>query len=298
MESIVLNEILNSKILIAGEEVVKMIPISGGCIHNAWRLELQKGKQLFAKTCKKNDFAMLEFESSCLTALNKVIDKDLLTVPQPIITQKLVSSAILIIPWLNLIEGNEKKLGNGLALLHLKTSKGDQGKFGWGKDGFIGYNPQIAGWEKSWGTCFVKLRLIPQIQMAAKWGLNFPLNEFSSKLIKYLDLHNPKPSLVHGDLWKGNSAVNENNGKGVIFDPASWWADREVDIGMTRLFGGFSKGFYNAYNEIWPLPDDYENRIDIYNLYHVLNHANLFGGAYKKQSLSLLNQVNTFLKKY
>ena len=297
MESIVLEEILSSKGTLTGEQVVKVIPITGGCTHSAWKLELKTGKQLFAKTCKKDDFAMLEFEANCLKALNKLIDKDFLTVPQPIITQKLVSSAILIMPWLTLQEGNEKKLGKGLALLHLESSKGYQESFGWGKDGFIGYSPQIAGWEESWGACFVKLRLHPQIKMASKWGLKFPFNKFSSKLVKYLDIHHPKPSLVHGDLWKGNAAVNEK-GKGVLFDPAACWADREVDIGMTRLFGGFSKDFYNGYNEVWHLPKDYIDRIDIYNLYHVLNHANLFGGSYKNQSLSLLNKINIFLKKY
>ena len=121
-------------------------------------------------------------------------------------------------PWLNLQSGNERKLGKGLALLHLESSKWKQENFGWGKDGFIGFNPQIAGWEKSWGTCFFKLRLSPQIQMATRWGLRFPIKKFSSRLIKYLDIHNPQPSLVHGDLWKGNAAVNEK-GVGVIFDP-------------------------------------------------------------------------------
>ena len=87
-------------------------------------------------------------------------------------------------------------------------------------------------------------------------------------------------------------------GKGLIFDPAAWWADREVDIGMTQLFGGFSQDFYNAYDETWPLPKDHRDRVDIYNLYHVLNHANLIGGTYKKQTLSLLNKINTFLRKY
>ncbi len=297
MESSLLNEILSLDIPIAGEQVVKMIPISGGCIHKAWKLELQTGKQLFAKTCNKDNLAMLEFEASCLTALNELIDKAFLTVPKPIITKKLISSAILIMPWLTLKEGSEKKLGKGLALLHLESSKKHKTKFGWGEDGFIGYNPQIGGWEQSWGTCFVQLRLDPQIKMATKWGLDFPFHEFYSKIIKCLDRHNPKPSLVHGDLWTGNTAVTDN-GQGVIFDPAAWWADREVDIGMTKLFGGFSQDFYKAYEETWPLPKDYQDRIDIYNLYHVLNHANLFGGTYKKQSLSLLNQINTFLKKY
>ena len=297
MESIVLDEILSCQRFLSGEHLIEVHPIRGGCIHSAWKLKLQRGKQLFAKTCQKENFPMLQFEANCLRALNKAIDKNFLIVPKPIMAQELKSIAILIMPWVNLIEGNQKKLGKGLALLHKKSSEANPGSFGWEKDGFIGYNPQIAGWEKSWGKCFYKLRLNPQIQMASKWGLTFPLKEFSSKVIKYLDIHSPIPSLVHGDLWKGNTGVSEQ-GKGVIFDPAVWWADREVDIGMTQLFGGFSQDFYNAYYETWPLPNDYEDRINIYNLYHVLNHANLFGGNYKNQSLSLLNKVNTFLKKF
>ncbi len=297
MKSCSLEEIRKFQTPVIGEPVIEVKPISGGCIHDAWRLKLHSGKQLFAKTCQKENFAMLEFESSCLTALNKVIDENFLKVPKPIITEKLDSIGILLMPWFSLKEGSEKKLGKGLAMLHQESSKAIQESFGWEKNGFIGYNLQIRGWEKSWGKCFVNLRLRPQFNMAFKWGLDFPLKEFSSKLIEYLDTHNPKPSLVHGDLWRGNAAVTAT-GEGVIYDPAVWWADREVDLAMTHLFGGFSKDFYDSYQEIWPMPENYIDRIDIYNLYHVLNHANLFGGNYKNQSLSLLEKINTFLHKY
>ncbi len=297
MKSIVLEEILSLKGPLAGEHIIDINPISGGCIHDAWKLKLQTGQELFAKTCQKENFAMLEFESNCLIALNEAIDQNFLKVPKPIMTQELESNAILILPWLNLKEGNEEKLGKGLALLHKESSKTNQNMFGWGNDGFIGYNQQLGGWEQSWGKCFVNLRIEPQIKMAKKWGLDFSLKNFYSRLIKFLNAHNPQPSLVHGDLWKGNTAVTEKS-QGVIFDPAVWWADREVDMGMTKLFGGFSKDFYNAYQETWPMPCGYEDRIDIYNLYHVLNHANLFGGNYKQQSLTLLKKISNSLEKY
>ena len=95
-------------------------------------------------------------------------------------------------------------------------------------------------------------------------------------------LHKPINSLVHGDLWSGNAGIDKN-GKGVIFDPASWWADNEVDIAMTKLFGGFRKEFYEEYHKIFPIKNGFEKRIIIYNFYHILNHANMFGGGYLKQ---------------
>ena len=115
------------------------------------------------------------------------------------------------------------------------------------------------------------------------------------RLINFLEMHNPKPSLVHGDLWRGNAAI-DRRGNGVIFDPAVWWADREVDISMTTLFGGFSEDFYKGYEEIWKLPSSYKERIEIYNLYHLLNHANMFGGTYEQQSLNTLKKISYFVE--
>jgi len=100
--------------------------------------------------------------------------------------------------------------------------------------------------------------------------------------------HKPINALIHGDLWSGNAGMDKN-GKGVIFDPASWWADNEVDIAMTKLFGGFRKEFYEEYHRIFPLENGFEKRTIIYNFYHILNHANMFGGGY-------LNQVEEYVK--
>ncbi len=297
MDFIVLEEILSATGPLAGEKVTEINSISGGCIHNAWQLKLATGQKLFAKTSSIENFPMLDFESKGLTELNKIINQDYLIVPKPLFTKKLSMAAVLIMPWLELSEGNETNLGRGLALLHQSSVNETQGHFGWREDGFIGYSQQIGGWKTSWGECFMKLRLMPQFKMAKAWGLDFSLQKFSTRLIKYLDIHNPIPSLVHGDLWRGNASVHKK-GKGVIYDPAIWRADREVDIAMTKLFGGFSQDFYSAYEEIWELPKSYKERIDIYNLYHLLNHANLFGGNYRHQSLSLLKKIDFFLEKF
>jgi fructosamine-3-kinase len=100
--------------------------------------------------------------------------------------------------------------------------------------------------------------------------------------------HKPMNTLIHGDLWSGNVGIDKS-GRGVIFDPASWWADNEVDIAMTKLFGGFGREFYEEYHKIFPIRKGFEKRIIIYNFYHILNHANMFGGSY-------FNQVKEYVK--
>ena len=133
--------------------------------------------------------------------------------------------------------------------------------------------------------------------MAKQWNLSFDHAKLGANLIKYLDKHNPIPCLVHGDLWNGNAAMHKN-GKGILFDPATWWADREVDIAMTKLFGGFSQNFYESYERTWKLPKGYQERFEIYNLYHLLNHANLFGGGYKKRAITSIEKINSLLEIY
>jgi len=147
----------------------------------------------------------------------------------------------------------------------------------------------------AWGDAFVTLRLIPQLQLATNWGLD--LDELEPLLAAtrvWLDQHQPLPCLVHGDLWGGNASVLAD-GRGALIDPACWWADREVDLAMTCLFGGFSSRFYEGYQKEWPLDPNYEGRIDVYNLYHLLNHANLFGGGYQKQCLTAINAMRSML---
>ena len=194
-------------------------------------------------------------------------------------------------PWLSLSAGDQSFLGKGLARLHRSSFQSSPGKFGWGKDGYIGSGLQKGGWEENWGECFLKLRLLPQLELSKNWGLDISvINKISLQLVNFLNKHKPSPSLVHGDLWSGNASTL-NNGKGVLIDPAIWWADREVDISMTRMFGGFSKQFYESYNKVWPLPKNYHEREDIYNLYHLLNHANIFGGSYKVSSKNSLKKI-------
>ena len=290
-EMIIREELTSSQGPLAHQEIKTINAVGGGCIHKAWHIELNNGHEFFAKTTSRKNFSMLKFEANCLKVLRQYSNNECLQVPEPLAIQQLQQSSILLLPWMVFSKGDQTMLGKGLALLHQYSATESNGNFGWANEGFIGSGIQKGGWLSSWGQCFVELRLIPQLKQGSHWGLNlYKYNELLEKLVLFLDRHQPKPSLVHGDLWSGNAAI-EKSGKGIIFDPACWWADREVDIAMTKLFGGFSSNFYNSYNEIWPLSDCSEQRVDIYNLYHLLNHANIFGGHYKQQSLSELNKI-------
>ena len=295
MDIELLEKILEAESSLSGNKINKITPVNGGCIHDAWNLELNSGEKLFAKTTSLENSEMFEVEAIGLDALNKYANKLFLYIPKPIMLQKLNNHSILLMPWINFTQGPILNLGKGLALLHKVSAEKNKGYFGWDSNGFIGSGPQPKAWETSWGECFVTFRLLPQLELARKWGFIIKGEEtLLSKISSFLDQHDPKPSLVHGDLWKGNTGIDQD-GRGVIFDPACWWADREVDLAMTKLFGGFSNDFYAAYERIWPMPIEWERRIDIYNLYHMINHGNIFGGSYQHQCFEYIERIRLLL---
>jgi fructosamine-3-kinase len=161
-------------------------------------------------------------------------------------------------------------------------------RFGWHRNNTIGSTPQINDWCENWADFFAEKRIGYQLKLANRRGGSFTNSqEIIEKIRKNLANHYPSPSLVHGDLWSGNAGFT-NNGQGVIFDPAYYYGDREVDIAMTELFGGFPATFYQGYNQQWALDDGYNQRKTIYNLYHILNHFNLFGGGYESQAKRII----------
>ncbi len=288
MQKQLLESLFNPKGPFEGNELQNISCIQDGSKNKAWKLDLSDGRKFFAKTGDKH---MLQAESKSLKKLSSWADHSLIIVPKPYLVQEISGTSLLLTPWLDLTGGDQILLGRGLALIHKKSAEQSPGNFGWDSDGYIGLGPQPGGWIKDWGECFVQLRLIPQMKIATKWGLE--IRDFESLLIDLVDFlnqHSPSPSLVHGDLWSGNASVLLD-GRGALIDPASWWADREVDIAMSKLFGGFSKSFYEGYEEIWPLKPKAHERVEIYNLYHLLNHANIFGGSYQKQSISSLERI-------
>ena len=284
LSPIEVNEICNE----LGEAYPKSIEqIHGGDIHSAWQIEFANTKFFLKRNNRKKKF--LQFEKYCLQNLKEYINEKFLIVPEVIAYKNINNIEILLIEWIEMQNFDQKNLGKGLGEMHLNSSESSPKIFGYPIEGFIGLTDQKKGWENNWIDCFLNLRIIPQLSILKT---NFidkkTINKIKESIKSELLNHEPTNTLVHGDLWSGNVGIDKS-GKGVIFDPASWWADNEVDIAMTKLFGGFRKEFYEEYHKIFPIKKGFEKRIVIYNFYHILNHANMFGGSY-------LNQVKEYIK--
>lgn len=198
--------------------------------------------------------------------------------PEPLAHGVAGGDAYLLLEYLELgAKGDFAAFGRMLAKAHRQARP----RFGWARDNYIGSTPQKNAWCDEWAEFWMTRRLEPQISMARKRG--FEVSMPSSRL---LETHRPQPSLLHGDLWSGNAGFTKDGP--VVFDPAVYYGDREADLAMTELFGGFPREFYKAYNETFPLDAGYEKRKNLYNLYHLLNHLNLFGGGYLGQVKSCL----------
>ncbi len=265
-----------------GETYPKSIEqVNGGDIHSAWRIEFSNKKLFLKRNIRNKKF--LEFEKYCLQNLRKFINQENLVIPEVIAYKNIKNVEILLIEWIDMHIFDQKKLGKGLGELHLKSADSNPKMFGFPVEGFIGTTDQKKGLVDNWTDCFLNLRIIPQLLILNSKILDKETkNKVQEKIKSELLNHKPVNSLVHGDLWSGNAGMDKS-GKGVIFDPASWWADNEVDIAMSKLFGGFRKEFYEEYHRIFPIKNGFEKRIIIYNFYHILNHANMFGGGYSKQ---------------
>lgn len=201
-------------------------------------------------------------------------------------------TAWLALEWLTLGRGGpdvERALGAGLAAMHRHTAE----RHGWPRDNWIGRTPQRNGWSDDWVAFYAEQRLGFQLELAARNGFGGELQTRGARLRERLGTffrdYAPEPSLLHGDLWGGNWGCCD--GAPVLFDPAAYYGDREADLAMTRVFGGFGPAFYDAYEAAWPLAAGHEARDALYRLYHLLNHLNLFGGGYLGQSLALLRRL-------
>ena len=283
-----------AQILGQSPELSSWLPVSGGDINQAWLTQTSSGESFFVKTNHHDKLPMFEAEASGLTELKRRITEDNpLRVPQSLCTGANEQYTWLVmeyIPFGHSSGQSERELGRGLAMLHQQTAP----QFGLNHDNFIGSTPQPNHQHNSWLDFLTHERFVPQFEFAKQHGF-FPLIAKEAEglldtLPALIDSHQPEPSLIHGDLWGGNKAVDES-GTPLIFDPACYYGDRECDLAMTELFGGFSSSFYDGYNETFPIAEGYQERKKLYNLYHILNHANLFGSHYIQQSKSIMQQL-------
>jgi fructosamine-3-kinase len=264
-------------------------PVSGGCINSAYILHGDTTNYFI----KLNQLQLLPMFEAEFAGLQEIAETKTIRVPQPIVCGTLSDKAFIILEMISLSPGNkhsDNQLGQQLAALHQIQYP----FFGWHQNNTIGSTEQINDISEEWSTFWRTNRIGFQLSLAKQNGYGGKLIRTGEKLCEsihyFFDNHQPHPSMLHGDLWSGNAAVTEQN-EPVIYDPASYYGDRETDIAMTELFGGFSCNFYDSYNEAYPLPPEYNTRKTLYNLYHILNHLNLFGAGYQHQAQSMIDSL-------
>lgn len=263
-------------------------PVGGGDISAAWQLETRDG-DIFLKTGPVSAFDMFAAEAEGLAELDAA---NVVRVPEVLATGQHAGDAFLALEWLPLERpgtNSERLLGEQLAKMHQSVKD----RFGWHRDNTIGLTPQLNNWSGDWLQFFTEFRLGYQLQLAAENGFSGELQKEGARVLRRLpilfDEYSPVASLLHGDLWGGN--WSSCKGAPVIFDPAVYFGDRETDLAMTQLFGGFGAAFYDAYETAWPLAPGNRERMQLYQLYHVLNHLNLFGGAYLGRAIALMQKL-------
>jgi protein-ribulosamine 3-kinase len=263
--------------------------VAGGSINTAHRYESQRGP-VFVKTGGQAAYEMFAAEAAGLSALAQT---HTVRTPGVLAVGAWEQGVYIALEWIDLASAtrsSEALLGEQLAQLHRTT----QPDFGWRRDNTIGSTPQTNTPCADWTTFLRERRLRYQLDLAASRGAGRARRARGEVLCESLDAfftdYSPRPSLLHGDLWGGNWSA-DRDGLPVVFDPAVYFGDREADIAMTRLFGGFGAAFYAAYQATWPLDAGASVRTTLYNLYHVLNHYNLFGGGYLAQARAMIDRL-------
>lgn len=258
---------------------------SGECY--AWRCGTSL---IFVKVAARAARGALSAEADGLGALSRA---QALRVPRVLACGVTDVAAFLALEWIEAVAPDERceaRCGAGLAVLHAHCAP----RCGFAHDNFIGRTPQKNAWTSDWAEFFTEQRLRPQLELAAQQGLAPLLAAAGARLLEAVPAllagHRPAASLLHGDLWGGNWLATAQ-GEPVLIDPAVYYGDREADLAMSALFGGFGAAFYRAYEALMPRPPGWAERAELYNLYHLLNHANLFGGGYAQQARALLERL-------
>lgn len=263
--------------------------VGGGCIANACRVETEAAP-FFLKYGDEAVARTFPGEAAGLKALGEA--------DSPLMVPSVIETAppdgdrpgFLVMEWINAGRQGRRfweHFGEGLAELHRHAAE----EYGFDRDNFIGRTPQQNEWMDNWPAFFRAQRLEPQVELArdrGRWRSEWDssLEALYRRLPEILP-GAPEPSVLHGDLWKGNFMVTAV-GEPAIIDPAAYYGHREADVAMTELFGGFQDRFYEAYRGAWGLEPGYETRRDVYNLYHLINHLNLFGAGYANSVASTL----------
>lgn len=261
--------------------------VNSGDSHNAYKISDGKHR-FFVKTNEK--FHLPNFEAEA-EGLKHFRNTQLFRVPKVFCTGLVSGHSFLVLEHITMTKGNEQgwfHFGQVLAKLHKNNT---QQMYGWQEDNFIGLTPQSNLWQKKWGCFFAEQRIGFMLQLLAEKGHELAnIDNVVESIKNLLKGHNPSPSMLHGDLWQGNTGFHKN--LPVLFDPAFYYGDRETDLAMSELFSRFPESFYQGYDDVWPLEDDYEYRKPIYQLYHVLNHALLFGGHYLDSAKITLKNID------
>lgn len=263
--------------------------IGGGCINTACVIQ-DYDLEYFVKLNSAASVDMFVAESAGLV---EIVNSQTIRAPRPVCFGTAGEASYIVMEYI--VPGTPGKdsyttLGQQLAAMHRVIHP----QFGWQRDNTIGSTPQINTCSGDWIEFWRDQRLGYQLKLATRNGYGRQLQSQGDQLLQQFPVlftdYRPEPSLLHGDLWSGNYAV-DSDGNPYIFDPAVYFGDRETDIAMTELFGGFPAQFYQAYEEIFPLDEDYHVRKKLYNLYHILNHLNLFGGGYLGQARQMIDSL-------
>lgn len=271
-----------------------MSPVSGGCIADAQHIVLNDGQQFFVKSMPPTNLSQRALEAEAI-GLRAIAQTNTLSVPEVILCSGAGEREFLVLEWIE--QGPQPRnffseLGAGLAYLHKSDSPDHAGVgFGWKQDNFLGSNLQPNQPTTDWCQFFAEHRLRYQLQLAQEKQSGTPelynqvswICEHLHVLVGEIPI---EASLLHGDLWNGNFVCSQE-GAPVIFDPAAYRGHREADLAMPLIFGGFSVEFWKAYEEVWPLEPGFEERVELYKLYHYLNHLNLFGTGYLEDCLRI-----------
>lgn len=280
-----IKKVIESKLNI---EIESVKPISGGCISDSSIIRMISGERYFLKGNNHVPEDMFRKEAN---GLNEIIKSKTIRVPHV----KLVDKNFILLEYIN-GQSKSKNFFEDFGIEFAQMHKHESKNYGFYEDNYIGSTLQINlandDEKNDWVKFYFNKRLLFQFKLAEKNGfvdsnMRSRFHQLENKIESVLKCQVEKPSLLHGDLWSGNYIIDEN-GRACLIDPAVYYGNREADLAMTKLFGGFSQEFYNNYNDYFPLQDGYDYRENIYKLYHVLNHLNLFGSSYYQQALSLI----------